>query len=45
MTPDAAHKILEPLLLAGAVTAACFALAVILLVVHGRRMKAAERGG
>lgn len=42
ITPDAMHKILEPLLLATAVTLAVFAIATVFLIVDGRRMKAEE---
>ena len=42
ITPDAIHKIAEPLLLATAITLALFAIATVFLVLDGRRMKAEE---
>jgi len=42
ITPDAFHKIVEPLLLATAITLALFAIATVFLIVDGRRMKAEE---
>jgi hypothetical protein len=42
MSPDDVHKILEPLLWAAALSGVCFAVAVVLLWRHGRRMKAEE---
>jgi uncharacterized membrane protein YqiK len=42
MSPDDVHKILQPLLWAGALAVACFLVAVLLLWRHGRRMKAEE---
>jgi len=42
ISPDAVHKILEPLLLATAITVALFALATVLLWRDGKRAKAEE---
>ena len=42
ITSDAFHKIVEPLLLATAITLALFAIATVFLIVDGRRMKAEE---
>jgi hypothetical protein len=42
MSPESVHAILEPLLLAAAVSLACFAIAGVLLWRHGRRMKRNE---
>jgi uncharacterized membrane protein YqiK len=39
MSPDDVHRILEPLLLAIAISVLCFAVATVLLWRHGRRMK------
>jgi hypothetical protein len=39
MNPEDVHRILEPLLLATAISVVCFAVATFLLWRHGRRMK------
>jgi hypothetical protein len=42
MSPDSVHKILEPLLLAAAVTGLLFAVAIVFLWRDGKRAKAEE---
>jgi hypothetical protein len=42
MSPDSVHKILEPLLLATAITLVLFAIAIVLLWRDGKRAKAEE---
>jgi uncharacterized membrane protein YqiK len=39
MNPEDLHRILEPLLLAVAISVVCYMVATILLWRHGRRMK------
>jgi hypothetical protein len=39
MSQESVHSILEPLLLAGALSFLCFAVATVMLWRHGRRMK------
>jgi hypothetical protein len=45
MSAESFHKIAEPLLLAAALSILAFAVAVVLLWRHGRRMKAEEGEG
>jgi hypothetical protein len=42
MSQESVHAILEPLLLAAAISLVCFAAATVLLWRHGRRMKREE---
>jgi sensor domain CHASE-containing protein len=42
MNPDSVHRILEPLLLALAISLVLFAIATVLLWRHGKRAKAEE---